>query len=48
VALAVVEADGLDALILVERLGQAGGGVLAAGEEDECGGVHRVSCESCQ
>ena len=35
VALAVVEADGLDALEALERPGQADGGILPAGEQDE-------------
>jgi hypothetical protein len=34
-ALAIVEADGLDALEAAERPRQAGGRVLAAGKEDE-------------
>ena len=38
--LAIVERDGFDTLVLVERVGQAGGGVLAAGKKDECRGVH--------
>jgi hypothetical protein len=39
VALPVVEAQGFDALVLRERVGKAGGRVLAAGEQDEGGGV---------
>ena len=34
-ALAVVEADGLDARVARERPGQAGGGILAAGEQHQ-------------
>jgi len=34
VALAVVEADGLDVLEALERPGEAGGRVLAAGKKD--------------
>ena len=39
VALAVVEAHRLDPAVALERPGQADGGVLAAGEEHEGGGV---------
>jgi hypothetical protein len=39
VALPVVEAQGFDALVLRERVGEAGGRVLAAGEQNEGGGV---------
>ena len=37
VALAVGEADGLDASVAVERPGQADGGVLPAGKQHQCG-----------
>ena len=36
VALAVVEADGLDARIALERPGKAGRGILSSGKEDQC------------
>jgi DNA-binding GntR family transcriptional regulator len=39
VALPVVEAQGFDALVLRERIGEAGGRVLAAGKQNEGGGV---------
>ena len=41
VALAVVEADGLDAVIPLQRPGQTGGAVLTAREQDK-GGFRRV------
>jgi len=41
VALTVVEPDRLDVRKAVERPGQAGGGVLPTGEEDERAIVHR-------
>ncbi len=43
--LAIVEADGLDALVARERPREAGGGVLPAGEEDE-GGAQRAGSEA--
>ena len=42
VALAVVEADGLDMAVSVERPGEAGGAVLAAREQDQRG-LHQPS-----
>ena len=36
-ALSVVEGDGLDVLEAVERPGEAGGGILAAGEQHQGG-----------
>lgn len=40
VALAVMEAEGFDALIALQGMGQAGGGILPAREQDESGGMH--------
>jgi hypothetical protein len=34
-ALAVVEADGLDARVFAERPGEAGGGILPAGKKNQ-------------
>ncbi len=36
-ALAIVEADGLDARVALQRLAERDGGILAAGEQDERG-----------
>ena len=40
VPLTVVEAQRFDTLVLIERLGQASGRILAAGKQDKCSGVH--------
>lgn len=39
-ALAAVQCDRFHALVAAERLGQAGGGVLAPGQQDERVSVH--------
>ena len=40
-ALPVVEADGLDALVALERPGKAGSGILATGEKNQGVLLHR-------
>ena len=40
VALTVVKGQGFDPLVTGQGMGQAGGGVLTAGEKDEGCGVH--------
>jgi len=42
VALAVIEGDGFNALVGLEGVGQAGGGILPAGEKDEGGLVQHA------
>jgi hypothetical protein len=42
VALPVVEPDGFDVLIAVERPRKASGGVLPTGEKDQCFEIHDV------
>ena len=44
VPLSIVEADCLDLAIAGERPGQAGGGVLAAGKQDERARRHGSNC----